>query len=211
MATRYRNQTSVASQIRQRVSAAPDGHFFHVADFPGSSRAVESAISRMHLAGQLIRVHKGVYWKPVEDPFAPAPAPDPVAVALQVARDRGVGPAGRSAAAHLGLVEERPDPWELAVVGEPPTSVEGVVFYSRANAQRVVCSYDEIAILELLRDWPAHVDAPDFDRLVGAAARRMESGGEVHPDRLRAAARGEQAAARRLAGQLTRQLGHVGV
>jgi len=149
---------NVAEAIRTKVEKAEPGAFFTASDFPGSRRAVESALSRLAAHDRLMRVRHGVYWKGVNSRFGMG-RPKPEEVAVHVAGGRGVGPTGWTASNALGLSTQVPPVPELVAVGIPPTGVPDIVFHSRWNFARIDLNYLEIAVLELLRNWPNYVEA----------------------------------------------------
>jgi len=166
-----------------------------VSDFDGPRRAVESALSRLVLEERsLRRVRRGLYWKGVKSRFGPG-RPRAEDVVSEVAEGRGLGPAGWSASHALGLSTQVPAVPEFAVVGPPPMGVPGVRFHSRSNFARLGLRYDEIALLEILRDWPEYVDRDwsDLERVVV----RFQEDGRIRPDRVLKAATGEKVPALR--------------
>jgi hypothetical protein len=186
---------SVAASIRSRVARSRPGTFFRVSEFDGPRRAVESAFSRLAAEeDSLLRVRRGLYWKGVKSRFGPG-RPRPEDVVREVAEGRGVGPAGWSASHALGLSTQVPAVPEFAVVGPPPTGIRGAKFHSRRNFARLGLRYDEIALLEVLRDWPGHVEADwsDLERVVIG----LRDDGRIRPDRVRRAATEERAPALR--------------
>ncbi len=186
---------STASTVHSRVTRSQPGTFFHVSDFEGPRRAVESAISRLAAEDEsLLRVRRGLYWKGVRSRFGPG-RPRTEDVVLEVAGTRGVGPAGWSASHALGLSTQVPAVPEFAVVGPPPTGIPGARFHSRRNFARLDLRPNEIALLEVLRDWPVHteVDWTDLERTVV----RLRTDGRIRPDHLRKAAAAERAPALR--------------
>jgi len=112
------------------------------------------------------------------------------AIVRAVASGRGVGPAGRTAGHALGLSTQVPATSAYAVVGAPPTGIPGVKFHCRRNLRRLNLRYHEVALLEVLRDWPGSVEA-DWTTLVDRVARDRADG-LLRPDRLRAAVAGER-------------------
>lgn len=177
--------------IRTTIEKAPPGTFFHASQLPGSPRAVESELSRLARRGLVQRAHKGLYWKGRTSRFGSTP-PDPVAVAFEVARDRGAGYSGVSASYSLGLSTQVPPRPEIAVVGPPPSGVKGVTFHSRRNLDRHDLRPAEVSLLEVLRAWPygvevsenefavriqalAHKKAIDLDHVAKAAEREPKT------------------------------------
>ena len=66
---------SVADKVQAVVASAPAGSFIRSVDVPGSRAAVNTAMSRLAAAGELLRVHHGLYWKELTPDSAPG-APD---------------------------------------------------------------------------------------------------------------------------------------
>jgi len=186
---------STASTVRLMVRASPAGTFFRSADFPGSRAAVETHLSRLVSTDPtLLRVRRGLYWKGVRSKYGSGrPAVD--AIVRAVASDRSVGPAGWTAGHALGLSTQVPATPAYAVVGVPPTGIPGVKFHSRRNLKRLGLLYHEIALLEVLRDWPGSVEAKWVTLVVRVARLRNE--GLLRPEWLRSAVSGEHAPALR--------------
>lgn len=173
--------SSVAATVRSRVDRSRVGTFFSVGDFTGSPRAVETALSRLAGAGRgLTHVRKGLYWKGVKSAFGTG-RPSPESVVRKVAGNRS-GPSGWTASHALGLSTQVPAIPEFAIFGPAPTGIPGVVFHSRWNPERSRLRYTEIALLEVLRDWPAKVEA-EWDDLVDIV-HRLESDGRVRVDKV---------------------------
>lgn len=179
---------TVSGMIRNKVERGRAGSFFRVSDYDGPRRAVESALSRLALAGDLVRVRRGLYWKGANSRFG-AGRPRAKEVALQIADHRGTGPCGWSASHVLGLSTQVPPKLDLAVVGPPPSSIPGVRFHSRRNLERLKLNYLEVALLECLRDWPRSVEA-DWSALVERTVE-LTSEGKIRLDRVLSAAAGE--------------------
>lgn len=146
--------------IRTTIQKAPPGTFFRAAQMPGSPRAIESELSRLAQKGLVQRAHKGLYWKGRTSHFG-STRPDHVAVAFEVAGDRGIGYAGVSASYALGLSTQVPPRAELAVVGPPPSGIEGVTFHSRRNLHRHHLRPNEVSLLEVIRAWPYGVEVSE--------------------------------------------------
>jgi hypothetical protein len=187
--------------VRKRVESADPGTFFRAGDFAGSTSAVETALSRLARAGVVKRVHRGLYWKGVPSRFGSGHPPS-LAVGVELAGRKGVGPAGWTASHVLGLSTQVPPTVELTVVGRhAPRAPEEIRFHTRANLDRVGLGFHEIALLEVLRDWPATSDA-DWTRLL-AVVGELESQGLVDFRRLRRCVRGEPPQVRHLVSSLT--------
>jgi len=148
----------VAGAVQRKVKAAPPGTFFARADFAGPSGAVESALSRLVAAGEILRVRRGMYWKGKQTRFGMT-RPTPLQIAIQVAGP-GSGPTGVAAAHLLGLTTQVPATAEVAVPGRVPDPVDGVRFRARSFDRRLRGLRPlEVAVLELLRD-PGSAEVP---------------------------------------------------
>ena len=148
---------STAALVRDRVVSAPRGSFVRSADFPGSSSAVDMALSRLASErGPLVRVGRGVYWKGVDSRFGTG-APPALDAALEVAGP-GAGPAGWSALRFLGLTTQLPAFPHVAVPGRQP-ALRNARVSKRSNALRVLLNPAEVAVLEVIReDWIDRID-----------------------------------------------------
>src|SRR5439155_9333602 len=105
-----------------------------------------------------------------------------LAVALEVAGRSGVGPAGWTASHVLGLSSQVPPVVDVAVAGRTRVSVAGIRFHARANLDRLRLSFHEVALLELLREWPLASEARWADVL--AVTRLLASRALVCRDRI---------------------------
>ena len=207
----------IAELVRERVNVAPAGAFVHTFDLVealGSRVAVEAALHRLtRSAAPLVAVRRGLYFKGKSTRFGMT-APDPLRVGYEVARTRGytsgVGPAGYSAARALGLTTQVPARHELAVPGRAPADLTGVHFTSRSSAGRTGLRPLEVAVLEILREWPRYAEGTwaTFCARVGDLAAR----GELNPVSIHRAARLERhLSARTHADQLLADLGAAGM
>jgi hypothetical protein len=154
--------TSIADEVRATVEAAPVGAFIHSADVPGTRAGVNTALSRLSAAGEVVRVRRGLYWKGVKSRFG-AGHPGLLDAAIAAAGTDGAGPSGWSATQALGLSTQVPATPEVAVAGPVP-SFQGVRFHKRNNLARRDLGFWEIALLEVLRSYPAYAEA-DLDEL----------------------------------------------
>jgi hypothetical protein len=167
----------------------------------GSTSAIETAMSRLASTGLLKRVHRGLYWKGVRSRFG-AGRPPALVVGVELAGRKGVGPAGWTASHLLGLSAQVPPTVELSVAGRhAPSAPEGIRFHTRANLDRLGLRFHEIALLEVLRDWPMTADS-DWARLL-VVVRELESKGLVDVERLKRGVGGEPPHARHLVAALT--------
>jgi hypothetical protein len=188
-----------AERVRRRVEAAKPGTFLWLSRFRGSAPAIETAFSRLAAEGKLTRVRKGLYWKGVESRFGKG-RPDPIEAALEIAGRKGVGPTGWTASQALGLSTQMPAELELVVAGKPPVAPKGVLFHSRSNLKRLNLSYHEIALLEVLREWPNRSDVA-WSALVDSV-RNLERKGLVNSTRLSRHSRREPPRVRALVSKL---------
>ena len=150
-------QPSTAAAVRRRALAARPGTFLRRKDFEGSDRAVESELSRLTLAKELIRVRRGVYYRGKSTRFGMT-RPSVLEAAIAVAGP-GSGPAGVSAAHLLGLTTQVPGVVEIAVPGKVPDPMPGVRFRLRPFERRELrLDPIEVAVIEVLRD-PAAIES----------------------------------------------------
>ncbi|MEX1263098.1 MAG: DUF6088 family protein [Actinomycetota bacterium] len=183
---------SVSSSIAAKIKGAPTGTFFETSDLATLGRAAaETSLSRIADRGDIVRVRRGLYWKGPKSRFG-AGAPSPLAVALKLCAERGVGPTGWSAAAALGVTTQVPATPELVVVGQVPTGIQGIRFRSRSNHRRIGLRYLEVALLELLR--PPDIGEVSFDALRGRVEALVDDK-QIRWDRVRKAAEREPARA----------------
>ena len=174
---------TMAAAARRRVEAAEPGSFLRRKDFEGTDRAVETALSRLVAAGDLMRVRRGLYWKGRPTRFGMT-SPSTLEAALAVAGP-GAGPTGVAAALLLGLTTQVPGVIEVAVPGKAPEPYPGVRFRTRPYGRREHhMSPTEVAALEVLRD-PRSAEASWADvggvvrGLVASHAIRAEAFSEV--------------------------------
>jgi Family of unknown function (DUF6088) len=180
---------SISATVKRRVARAKPGTFLRVSDLSvnnGSRHAVEHALSRLAAAdAPIVRAHKGLYFRGNESRFGKT-RPRPVDVALEVSRNRGAGPAGWTALRSLGVTTQVPSIDEVALLGAPPTGIDGVRFHVRRNPARLDLTLHEIATLEAVRSWPTHVGS-DWSEL-RTAIGGLVADGRIRPTRLRKAA-----------------------
>jgi hypothetical protein len=159
----FPDMESVAASVRSLLDSLSDRAFIHARGVPGPTGAVEAELSRLARRGEIRRVRKGLYWKgPKTRLGIAAPAPQDVALAIA---GPGAGPSGIEAARWLGLTTQVAGRPEIAVPGRVPTPIAGVRFCSRSTRRREVdLSPIEVAVIEVLRDWPMSVEV-DWDEL----------------------------------------------
>lgn len=156
------------------MSRAKPGTLFTVDDFEGGRGPVEIALSRLEDRGDLRRIRKGLYFKGVTSRFGPG-RPRAEDVVYKVCGGRGVGPSGWTASHLLGLSTQVPAQKEFAIVGAPPTNVSDVRFHSRRNLERLPLNPYEIALIEILRAWPAQIEA-SWDELLSRVSDLRDRG-----------------------------------
>lgn len=171
------------------LASLPAGRYVHVSSLPGSANAAKSAASRAASRGEIVALRRGLYYKGVPTRYGMA-TPPKEDVALEVLGRVGVGPAGVSAARAFNLTTQVPARPELATASPVPANVSGVRIHKRNNMARRDLTYDEIALLEVLRDF-RFISESTWDDLVEAVARRVEDR-KVRPAKVLEAARGER-------------------
>ena len=178
---------SVAAAVRGVVDKAPTGTFIRSSDIDGPRSGVDTALCRLNASGELVRVRNGLYWKGVKSRYGSG-RPNLIDAAIAASR-AGAGPAGWSATHLLGLSTQMPAVPEVAVAGPAPV-FPGVRFHRRNNLDRRDLNPTEIAVLEVLRAWPAHSEVGP-DELVRRIAE-LEADGKVRIEVVRAVARLER-------------------
>lgn len=165
---------SVAEAVREHVERLPVRSFLSRSDLSRPGHAADCELARMAGRNELMRAHKGLYWKGPQTRAGMAP-PAPLAVGLAVA-GAGAGPAGFSAAAALGLTTQVPSVEAVAVAGRVPRPPRGVVFAARSVERRFrELAPLEVAVIELMRDGTRYAEA-SWDDVEAAVARLAESG-----------------------------------
>lgn len=174
------------------IDDQPARSFFTPHDVPGTTSAVETALSRLSVPdGPIERVRQGLYWKkPPATAFGTA-RPDPTAAAF-VAAGPGSGLAGASAANALGWSTQVSYLPTIAVVGRPPKGLRGVQFTSRSNPHRIGLSRLEVTLLEALRDFPNYSELSWSD--VRALVQRLVDDNRVDLVKVAAVAASERRA-----------------
>ena len=135
-------QMGCTDAIRNRIEAAKSGSVFILSDISDLAEpdAVRKAITRLEKDGTLIRVMRGVYYKPEYSEMLGenvAPSPDEVAHAL--ARNYGwtIAPCGDTAMNLLGLSEQVPTQWVYVSDGAyREYSYENATLYFKRTAKK---------------------------------------------------------------------------
>lgn len=194
---------SVAAQVRDAVAGAERRSFLRARDLDGPRAAVESELSRLAGRGALVRVHKGLYYRP---PERGRRNPPPLEAGLAIG-GRGAGPAGVSAARLYGLTTQVPGVETVAVPGRAPAGRDAVRFVARSYARRELgLNPYEVGLLEVLRDFDRVSEEP-FERLVEVVRDTVDSE-RIRLDRFERAAEQEwDLATRRRWHRLRERLG----
>jgi len=160
----------------KEIKALPPESFVTADDLEaGTDLAKRSALSHAVKSGDLIRVRAGLYYKGRSTRFGMT-RPDVAVVARTMLRSPGVGPAGYSAARHLGLTTQVPKEMHIATVDRAHEVVPaGVRLHSRNNVSRRELNETEIALLEVLRD-PTNLVERGWSSLVEVVKSRIDAG-----------------------------------
>jgi len=192
--------TSIAPAIRTRVTSSRE-RFWRPSDFDGPPAVVAKTLSRLAGTGDLRRIRRGLYWRGTRTLLGMSPPPA-TRLAAEVAGRPGIGPAGLSAALELGLATQVPRYDMMAVPVRVPRSSGSVRLVSRAASTKRRSERlrpVEVALLEVLRDWPGLVELPEDDAadrivaLVDANAIRVDKlvrASATEPPRVRDRLRG---------------------
>jgi hypothetical protein len=142
---------SSARSVRVRVLGSPVGTFLRCEDFESAARAVYSELSRLVIAGEIVRVRRGLYYRGKATRFGMT-RPSLLALGIAVAGP-GSGPVGVTAAHWLGLTTQVPGVVEIGAPGRAPASIAGVRFRARPIRRRgLALTPVEVAVIEILRD-----------------------------------------------------------
>ena len=148
-----------AARARQAVLASRD-RFWQPSDLRLSPSTVHHLLGDLEDRGELRRIRRGLYWRGMKTPLGMAP-PSPERLVEALTPGAGVGPAGLSAANALRLSTQVPRRAQIAVPDRAPSDAGAVTFVSRASrtgraATRLTSA--EVALLEVLADWPTLVE-----------------------------------------------------
>lgn len=181
------NNVSPAAAIR----AVPARSFVRAESLPGTSTTIRKALSRAAKDGVVVRVGPGVYYKGVPTRYGMTRPSDGEALRV-ILGERGVGPAGYSAARAWGVTTQIPAVTEVATLGARK-KIRNVKLITRSNLRRTDLNEMEIALLELLRD-PATLVESGWDGLI-ERVKKAAVDGRIRPQALRAALPGESSRA----------------
>jgi hypothetical protein len=149
-------EDSLAHSVGTTVIKGGHDRLWTYADFPGASRqALAAALSRLVKAGALIRVHRGVFYRPKSTVFGSSiPAPEALADAILRARGETPMPIGTSAFNALGITTQVSGAVSRASRRRgAPKELGGVRLYTTARPvdKQVGIRPEERAALEALR------------------------------------------------------------
>ncbi len=196
-------QASAARIVRDRVQRG-GARFWGHADFHRlPPAAVATALSRLAREGELQRVGKGVYYRPVPTSLGMSmPAASGVAAATLTAP---LHPAGLSAANVLGLSTQNPRRPEYATPAPgPPTALRHAVVHTGRPPQRAGLTAEDGAILELLRERARSSDLSP-EETVGRLRRLLADEDRIR--RLVTAVMAEPPRVRAMLGALGQEMG----
>jgi hypothetical protein len=189
---------STASAVADAVRRRGRRRFYRAANFDGPRSAVERALERLCVDGELVRVRNGLYWRGVDTPLGMSPT-NPREVLSELAHGHAAGPAGLSAANRFGLTTQVPRTPEYAVCSWNGRPIERLRTVNRTGARAhgrdtARLNETEVAFLEVLDSFEDTVEVGPAD----AVARLTEAlhGREVRPDRLARVAPSEPARVR---------------
>lgn len=170
---------STASGVREYVEKLSPRSFVAAGDISCPRSAVDTALSRLCSAGELVRVRKGLYWKGVQTRLGTT-RPSTEEVAIRVGGP-GSGPSGVAAARWLGLTTQVPATFTTAVPIRAPVPWGSVRFTERSLGRRFRDLRPiEVALVEVLRVGPSVVE-PDWSDLATVASDLVDSG-DLRPD-----------------------------
>lgn len=150
-------ERSTSARVRASIARGGD-RIWRVDDFPGSTSAVATALSRMAKSGEIERVAKGAYYRPRKTVIGRS---RPSTLRVREAATRALlQPAGLTAANTLGLTTQNPAVIDLATTSSwaPGAYRSGAHVVTRRPKVRAGLAPREAAVLEVLRDRAATSD-----------------------------------------------------
>ncbi|NHE67809.1 hypothetical protein G9U53_26245 [Rhodococcus sp. D-46] len=203
MKARGVNRPVKSGTVREKILASSE-RFWRPNDLSGVPKTISNVLSELVREGELERVRRGLYWRGVKTPLGMSPPPEAALVSELLGTQRGVGPAGLSAASALRLSTQVPRFQQIAVPCRVPVGDFRVKFSGRnSSSGRAAANLTglEVAFLEVLRD----LSVSELD--ASSSRRRLDevlTSDLVRPAKLAAAASTEPAAVRaRLSAMLT--------
>ncbi len=165
------------------IASAPREEYLVPDQIPGPRAAVRTALSRAARNGTVIRVRRGLYFKPIDTRYGPVKPKSSDVVRAVIGEGVGFGPTGYLAARVFGLTTQVPAREEFVSLRPAPSGLPRDVRVARRNNfRRAALNFTEVALLELLRDWESTVDGgwPALE----AAVREEITDGSIHADRV---------------------------
>jgi len=165
---------SISSVVDTYVSELSPRSFVTAGDIGRLGGPVDTALSRLYVAGALLRVRKGLYWKGVATRLGMSrPGADEVAIKVG---GPGSGPSGVAAAHWLGLTTQVPATFTTAVPVRAPKPWGSVRFTERSLGRRLRgLRPTEVAVVEVLRAGPSVIES-DWSDLGELTCDLMERG-----------------------------------
>lgn len=197
------NRPMKSASVRKKILASSE-RFWRPDEISGVPKTVHNALSDLVREGELKRVRRGLYWRGLKTPLGMSPPPEAALVSELLGNQRGVGPAGLSAASALRLSTQVPRFQQIAVPCRVPAGDFPVKFSGRGSSSGRAAAdltSHEVAFLEVLRD----LSVSELD--AASSRRRLEevlTSDLVRPAKLADAASTEPAPVRaRLRAMLT--------
>lgn len=205
---RLADNRSVANKVRRQVTRSRD-RFWRGEDFEGDAKAVDMALSRLVVDGEIERVRRGVYWRGSKTRFGMTVAPSIKAVREIIGDQEAVGAAEWYATNLLGLSTQVSPVPVIAVSKRTPTGIADIRLVNRASrtARREARLNDvEVTILEALEGWDKYVEV-DADTATDLFLGALERD-DVRVGRLVTASRTESPRVRERLRYLLQLAGH---
>ena len=146
-----KSSRSTAEHVRERINRGGSRFWKHenFAGLPPSAVATE--LSRLAREGELTRMGKGLYYRPVPTSFGPSLPSASSTIAQRVRAP--LHAAGASAANALGFTTQNPRLREYATpAAAPPTALRNAIVHTGRPRARASLSFEDGALLELLRE-----------------------------------------------------------
>ena len=153
------NDRGIKSGIRQRIASLPKDAVFSATDFTdiGDSDSIRRVFKEMADEGHIVRVRRGVYYKPRFNAqlnrMVPSDA-DRVAEAIARARGWSIAPSGNHALNRIGLDSQVPAVYSYISTG-PYTTIETEFFELRfkhsANKNLIGMSKTTLLVVQALK------------------------------------------------------------
>ncbi|MGA8165362.1 MAG: DUF6088 family protein [Waddliaceae bacterium] len=144
---------SISENIRRKIDSSGE-RFWRYEDFKDMSlTGVAQALSRLYKQGKILRLGKGLYYKPRETPFGLS-KPNTNQLQSLGLHDKNIYPSGLLAANHLGFSTQNPAKIEVSTSGLslPRTFIgQDAIVHTRRPMSWQKLTQTDAAILEFLR------------------------------------------------------------